>query len=58
MTVKDLVKLLQSYPKDMFVVDANNNIFKKEYIYIPEKFYNGDSVNSNCEILYDVLKND
>ena len=56
MTVKDLIILLQSYPEDMIVVDSDNDILEKEYIYRLEEVYSG--VYPNCKILYDVLKID
>lgn len=57
MTIKDLIILLQSYPSDMIVTD-DMGVLEKEDIYILEEFYNGDSANPNCEILYNVLKID
>lgn len=58
MTIKELINLLQSYPEDMIVVNADNDTLEEEYIYMLEEFYNGDSANPNCEVLYNVLKID
>lgn len=57
MTVSELITLLQSYPKDAIVVN-DMGIMSKEDIYIQNEFYNGDSVNPNCEILKDVVRID
>lgn len=54
MTVGELIKILQSYPEDMIVVD-DWGILGPADIRIEKEFYNGDSANPNCEILENVL---
>lgn len=56
MTIKELINLLQSYPEDMIVVDADNDILEKEYIYILEEIDKSDSAAPNWEVLYNVLR--
>ena len=55
MTVFDLIKLLQSYPKDMIVV-TDTGLLEERDLLIVQEYYNGDSANPQCEILNNVLK--
>ena len=55
MTVSDLIKLLQSYPKDMIVV-TDTGLLDERDLLIVQEYYNGDSANPQCEILNNVLK--
>ena len=55
MTVSDLIKLLQSYPKDMIVV-TDTGLLEERDLSIVQEYYNGDSANPQCEILNNVLK--
>lgn len=55
MTVSDLIKLLQSYPKDMIVV-TDTGLLEEKDLLIVQEYYNGDSANPQCEILNNVLK--
>lgn len=55
MTVSDLIKLLQSYPKDMIVV-TDTGLLEERDLLIVQEYYNGDSANPQCEILNNVLK--
>ena len=55
MIVSDLIKLLQSYPKDMIVV-TDTGLLEERDLLIVQEYYNGDSANPQCEILNNVLK--
>ena len=55
MTISDLIKLLQSYPKDMIVV-TDTGLLEERDLLIVQEYYNGDSANPQCEILNNVLK--
>lgn len=55
MTVKELILKLQSYPQDMIVIVGNEMLDEKDSFKIIEEYYNGDSANPKCEILYNVL---
>lgn len=52
MTIKELIQELQTYPQDMFVVTYCSRIDEDIEFRVVEEFYNGDSANPNCEIIY------
>lgn len=53
MKVGELIKELQTYPEDMFVVTYGSNYIDEGIeLRIIEEYFNGDSANPNCEIIY------
>lgn len=55
MTISELIFLLQSYPKDMIVVD-DLGLIQPENIKVVQGYYLGDSANPQCKILKNALK--
>lgn len=53
MTIKELIKELQTYPQDMFVVTyCSDRADEGIELRVIEEYFNGDSANPNCEIIY------
>lgn len=53
MTIEQLIKELQAYPQDMLVVTyGSNNVNEGIELQVIEEYFNGDSANPNCEIIY------
>lgn len=53
MTIAQLIKELQAYPQDMLVVTYGSNYVDEGIeLRVIEEYFNGDSANPNCEIIY------
>ena len=52
MTVKELIKILQEYPKDALIAVDYNIEITKDDIRLLDEFYIGDYCNPKCEVLY------
>ena len=52
MTVKELIKILQGYPKDSLVAINYNIDVSKDDIALLEEYYKGDYADADCEVLY------
>ena len=53
MTVEQLIKELQTYPKDMFVVTYGSNYIDEGIkLRLIEEYFNGDPANPKCEVIY------